>query len=215
MSTPAGITRRAVVVDLVSSIEAGEDLGVIVTVRSTVPELVWASTGDMLVSDVETVIGTPATQAQVPLIPTDLAGWTINGSPVDVSGGKQSHAYMVSVQPYRLNNVGGRIAVGSALTYKNVVVPSGTDPIPLDSLVEWSGDAGVVTLSKLDFVPSTAPVALVAIYANGAWPTRASVIKAFTDAGLTFTGYVLWFDPTGTAPFPPEAVYGDQFAQGA
>lgn len=213
MSTPAGITRRTLTADVLSTIESGADLGAVITAHATVPDLVWTATGEHLIADPATDTAAPGDAAEIDLIPTDLAGWAINGSPVDVTGGRPSHAYTISVQPFRLNPTGGHTSVGNAFTYKNVLVPSGDDALDLSTLVQWTGDAGVVTLSRIDFMPSSAAVVLSAVYDGSSWPARTTVTKPFTDAGFPFTGVVMWIDPTGTAPAPSDAVIGDRFEQ--
>lgn len=141
MADPVGVTRREVTCGPFSTFESGEDLGVNITFQSTVPELVWAATGQPVVALKMQVQADTGGSASAFLIPTDLNGWLINGEAVIVDATHASHAYNVTVQPVEVVN-GVRTAVGAQITYRNVVVPSGDGPIDLDEVLTYSGLTG-------------------------------------------------------------------------
>lgn len=125
-----------------STFESGEDLGATVHFIATVPQLVWAATGEPIVAVPMTVEVDSGAEAFLEVIPTDLDGWMLNGEPIVVDADHASHAYTVTIQPMRVGADGIRTAVGAALTYQNVIVPSGELPIDLDILLGYDEATG-------------------------------------------------------------------------
>lgn len=131
-------------------------LGVIVKVESSVRGLVWAATGDPGVSDPYTITVAPGSltsSVDFSLIPTDLAGWLLNGAPVDASGGKQSHTYTISVQWTKAQSVGTiPVRVGAPFVWRNLVVPQATaGTLDLDRAPSTSDANGTPIVLPPDF----------------------------------------------------------------
>lgn len=142
MARPSGIAVRTCTIGVGFGQESNADLGATITVKSSEPELVWAATGSPGVSDPVTITIEPGAEASFDLIPTDLTGWLKNGAPVDVSDGRQSHYYTITVQWTKPDSFGRPKPVGPAMVYNRVVVPSGSTPLDLDTVVQWTGATG-------------------------------------------------------------------------
>lgn len=150
MSTPAGITRIPCTSGAFSAMESGSDLGAIITVAATRPALVWSATGEVLLADPYTLTVAPGEEISIPLIPTDLTGWTLNGLPLDLAEGEHSHGYTITVQA-TLTSDGATRKVGNPLTYTRVVVPADTvGALDLDAaLSTTAATGGTLTLPAL------------------------------------------------------------------
>jgi Cu/Ag efflux protein CusF len=184
MPLPAGIPKIPCTLGVGFGIEGGEALGATIKVTASVRGLVWAATGDAGVADALVLTVAPGASASFSLIPTDLAGWLLNGAAVDVSGGKQSHTYTVSVQWTKPPASGAvPVKVGTPFVIKNLVVPQSTvGTLDLDKAISTSdangvpitlpptfggavtsvnGKTGVVTLSAADVsaVPTSRQIA--------------------------------------------------------
>jgi len=71
--------------------ETGDPLAVTSIKVEADRDLVWAETGTPL----KAILSTVTSPFQLPV--TDQEGWLLNGLPVDVSNGKQSHSYTLRV----------------------------------------------------------------------------------------------------------------------
>lgn len=139
MPTPAGITRRLVSFGTLFGNESDADLSADVTVIASEPLLVWDATGDCAISDPYTVTLPAAGSIEIPLIPTDLEGWTKSGVPVSASP-NPTHVYTITIQPRKDN-----VRAGTPIVYRNLVVPSGAGVLDADKSAVWTGPSGVVT----------------------------------------------------------------------
>jgi len=137
MSTPPGITRILATSGTWSTLEEGADRAFEVTVESSVPRLVWAATGQGVFSEAWVQTVQAGSAATIPLVPTNLPGWLINGAGVDVSGGKHSHTYTVTIKPL---DARGKPVKGKDIKITGVVVDKdGPATIDLDTLVPYTG----------------------------------------------------------------------------
>lgn len=193
MSTPTGITRVTCTSGTFSALESGIDLGALVTVASTRPYLVWEATGEVLLADPYTVTVAAGEEISIPLIPTDLTGWTLNGLPLDLADGEHSHGYNITVQA-TVTIEGSTRKVGSPLAYSRVVVPADTvGSLDLDTaLVTTAGNGGTITLpsiiatlNELLAALDTTDTALTAVFDDLDSAFRAALL-ATNALGATF-----------------------------
>lgn len=157
MPTPAGITRRDVSFGQLFGNESDADLSADVTVTASEPMLVWDATGDCAISDPITMNMPAADELIVPLIPTDLTGWTKAGVPVSASP-NPTHVYTVTIKPKK-----GVQRIGPPITYRNLVVPSGAGVLDADRAAVWTGASGTVTGPLTEMAEAAVAAALAEI----------------------------------------------------
>lgn len=177
MSIPA---RRDVSFGTLASNEAGDDLGAVVTVTASVPALVWQETGESLVSVTLSEKFDPDEELLVPLIPSDLSGWLLNGEAIVVDSTQPaSHVYDVTIQAQDQNGA----PVGSPIRADGLLVPSGTGKYDASSFIRYTGPTGV-TISIPDLWSEQVAAAQAAAEAA---ETAASNASAVTDSGVAAT----------------------------
>lgn len=137
MAFPAGITTRAVTLGPGVSMEAGDALSVKAGVRAS-SNLVWGPTGTAVRAVEKTYANEEGLELEFPLPVTDQSGWMRNGELVDVTGGKQSHYYVISLEFY---GAGNRLV--STDTIGPIAIPTGDgSPIDADKLIPASTPGG-------------------------------------------------------------------------
>lgn len=145
MAMPAGITTRTLTFGAAFDLINGTDMSMQVLVDPS-RSMVWRATGSPAIAIQQTFDAGDGLQHEMDVPITDQVGWGDgNGNLIDVSGGKQSHLYRVTIK-YLRNN---RVVLTSESKW--IAVPLGDgSPIDLDDLIPASG-AGGATI----FIPDT------------------------------------------------------------
>jgi hypothetical protein len=185
----AAPVRRNVSLGTFATLESGASVASQMTITASQPFMSWGD-GNVYLSQPMVVTANAGVEIVVPLIPTNLSGWTLNGSIVDVSGGKQSHTYKITVK-----GLDGSTQVGRDITYNNVVVPNGSGTIDLDLVASYTGVTGDQVL-----VPSGAvgmnllpPGTTISVFYNSGWPPRPT---GRSDISVRWIGGTVGTPPT-------------------
>lgn len=152
MSFPAGVPLRQCSLGPDFGLVSGADYGCDVVITSSRPFMTWAATGSGAIGDSVTETFDPGTEVTFPLPVTDQDGWVIGGLPVDVSNGKQSHVYTLTIKPWSYSGLGGtkKYATDSIVKITNLQVPTGDGVLDLDKAVATAGSQGsTVTVPDL------------------------------------------------------------------
>lgn len=145
MALPAGVTTRTVTLGPGTTLEAGDALGVKVKIKAS-RDLVWAATGTAVRSVEKTHQNEAGLELEFPLPVTDQTGWLLDGQVVDVTGGKQSHYYVMTVEFY----AAGSARPVSSSVIGPVSIPTGDlSPVDADLLIP-APTAGGATISLPD-----------------------------------------------------------------
>lgn len=132
MTWPDGVPTRRVSAGRGLSIERGTSLGIRLTVRSERELLVWAATGERLMSLPARAEAGPGAGAELVLPCTDSAGWLDeHGQEIDVSvQGSYTHRYVATID--------GIDSTGKVVSTQQVVfaLPAGDETMDLDRGVE-------------------------------------------------------------------------------
>lgn len=165
MAMPAGITTRTLTFGAAFDLINGTDMSMQVLVDPS-RSMVWRATGSPGIAIQQTFDAGDGLQHEMDVPITDQVGWGDgNGNLIDVSGGKQSHLYRVTIK-YLRNN---RVVLTSESKW--IAVPLGDgSPIDLDDLIPASG-AGGATI----FIPDT-------------WDARISELEALITTTGSFIG---------------------------
>lgn len=145
MALPVGVTTRVVTLGPGTTIEAGDALGVRATVKAS-RDLVWSATGTAVRSVEKVYENEAGLELEFELPVTDQAGWLLNGAVVDVTDGKQSHYYVITVEFF---TAGGSRPV-SAGVIGPISLPTGDgSPVDADKLIPATTTGGA-TISLPD-----------------------------------------------------------------
>lgn len=169
MSWPTGVTLRTCSLGPAFGIVTGADYGCSVSITCSRPEMTWGASGSDGFGDKQTLSFDPGQEVTFQLPVTDQDGWYLNGQPISVADGKQSHVYTLIYQPWTLNSLGRPTPVGTSVPLTNLAVATGDGTLDLDLSVSVPGaQGGTVTIP--DFLAQ-----LVA-------PATADATAAATDA---------------------------------
>lgn len=150
MTWPAGVVLRTCSLGPDFGIVSGEDYGCDVIVSVSRPTMTWGATGSGGIGDTKTLSFDPGQEVTFQLPVTDQEGWYIGGLPVDVSDGKQSHLYNLTIKPWIYGSLGRKTYSNATLTLSNLAVPTGDGMLDLDLSVATSGaQGGTVTIPSL------------------------------------------------------------------
>jgi hypothetical protein len=147
---PAGVTLRTCSLGPDFGLASGADYGCDIVVSVSRPMMTWGATGSGGIGDQGSLSFTPGMEVTFQLPVTDQAGWYIGGLPVDMSDGRQSHVYTLTIKPWIYNSLGRKTFSNATLTLSNLAVPTGPDTLDLDKSVATSGaQGGTVTIPDL------------------------------------------------------------------
>ncbi|WGL50630.1 glycosyl hydrolase family 28-related protein [Nocardioides sp. BP30] len=169
-----------------------------ITVTSSRPFMTWAATGAGALGDSEVISIEPGVEQTFTLPVTDSSGWLIGGLPVDVTGGKQSHVYNLTLRPWMYGALGVKKYASATITLTGVAVPSGSGTLDLDKAVATAGSqGGTVTIPDLvaDLQASVATPAAQAVAARDAAQTYAAQAETISGIATTDDAVSALMDP--------------------
>jgi hypothetical protein len=147
---PAGLPTRQCSLGPDFGIVTGADYGVDIDVTMSRSYMTWGPTGSGAVGDTKTISIEPGQEQTFALVPTDLDGWYVDGMPVDMSGGKQSHVYTLDIKPWVYDARNAKKYARTEAKLTNLVIPSGDGVLDLDKATSVSGaQGGTVTIPDL------------------------------------------------------------------
>jgi parallel beta-helix repeat protein len=150
VSWPTGVVLRTCSLGPDFGIVSGEDYGCDIVVSVSRPTMTWGATGSGGIGDTETLSFDPGQEVTFQLPVTDQEGWYIGGLPVDVSDGRQSHVYTLTIKPWIYGSLGRKTYSNATPTLSNLAVPTGDGVLDLDLSVATSGaQGGTVTIPSL------------------------------------------------------------------